>query len=218
MVAGQSKSQLSTSIVIADDHQMVRAGLTDLFQSMRATEIVGVAENGLEAIALCRKHRPSLLTLDVGMPLANGAEVFAEVRAWSPDTAIAVFTGFTAVGMLADWVAAGVEGLFLKTCGEAELRQGMELLMSGQRYVAKDIVSLLAEAPDGRNLTPREREVLSLVAEGLTSAEIGARLFISPKTIEKHRASLFEKFETKSVGALLSAAFKEGLLDHLGQT
>lgn len=208
----------NTSIVIADDHQMVRDGLSQLFDSMRGTEIVGVAENGLEAIALCRKHRPRLLTLDVGMPLANGAEVFAEVRAWSPETAIAVFTGFTSVGMLADWVTAGVEGLFLKTCGESELRRGLELVMVGKNYVDQDIILLLAEAPDGRNLTPREREVLSLIADGLTSTQIGDRLCISPKTIEKHRASLFEKFETKSVGALLSAAFKEGLLDHLGQT
>ncbi|MEM7637750.1 MAG: response regulator transcription factor [Pseudomonadota bacterium] len=208
----------NTSIVIADDHQMVREGLSQLFASMRGTEIVGVAENGLEAIALCRKHRPRLLTLDVGMPLANGAEVFAEVRAWSPETAIAVFTGFTSVGMLADWVTAGVEGLFLKTCCESELRRGLELIMVGKNYVDQEIVRLLAEAPDGRNLTPREREVLSLIADGLTSTQIGDRLCISPKTIEKHRASLFEKFETKSVGALLSAAFKEGLLDHLGQT
>lgn len=208
----------NTSIVIADDHQMVREGLTQLFASMRGTEIIGVAENGLEAIALCRKHRPRLLTLDVGMPLANGAEVFAEVRAWSPETAIAVFTGFTSVGMLADWITAGVEGLFLKTCDEAELRRGLELVMVGKNYVDKGIVRLLSEAPDGRNLTPREREVLTLIAEGMTSSQIGDRLCISPKTIEKHRASLFEKFETKSVGALLSAAFKEGLLDHLGQT
>lgn len=197
---------------------MVRDGLSQLFASMRGTEIVGFAENGLEAIALCRKHRPRLLTLDVGMPLANGAEVFAEVRAWSPETAIAVFTGFTSVGMLADWVTAGVEGLFLKTCGETELRRGLEMIMIGKSYVDREIMSLLAEAPDGRNLTPREREVLTLIADGLTSSQIGDRLCISPKTIEKHRASLFEKFDTKSVGALLSAAFKEGLLDHLGQT
>ena len=197
---------------------MVRDGLSQLFAAMRGTEIVGVAKNGLEAIALCRKHRPRLLTLDVGMPLANGAEVFAEVRAWSPETAIAVFTGFTSVGMLADWVTAGVEGLFLKTCSEKELQQGLELIIVGKNYVDREILRLLEEAPNGRNLTPREREVLSLIAEGLTSTQIGNRLCISPKTIEKHRASLFEKFETKSVGALLSAAFKEGLLDHLGQT
>jgi DNA-binding NarL/FixJ family response regulator len=197
---------------------MVRKGLVELFQGIAGTQIKGVAENGFEAIALCRKHRPGLLVLDVAMPLANGAEVFAEVRRWSPQTSIAVFTGFTAVGTLADWVAAGVEGLFLKTCCETELRQGMELLLAGQKYIAGDIVDLLAGAPDGRNITPREREVLNLIAAGLTSTQIGEHLCISPKTIEKHRASLFEKFETKSVAALLSAAFKEGLLDHLEQT
>ncbi len=205
-------------MVIADDHEMVRSGLSALFAAVDGAEVVGVAANGLEAIALCRKHRPTLLTLDVGMPLANGAEVFAEVRNWSPQTSIAVFTGFNSVGMLADWVAAGVEGLFLKTCEKGELGHGMSLLLSGQKYIAKDIVAILADAPDGRNLTPREREVLTLIADGLTSTQIGEKLCISPKTIEKHRASLFEKFEARSVGALLSIAFKEGLLDHLGQT
>ncbi len=207
-----------TNIVIADDHEMVRKGLADLFQGIAGAQIRGIAENGLEAIALCRKHRPGLLVLDVGLPLANGAEVFAEVRRWSPQTSIAVFTGFTAVGMLADWVAAGVEGLFLKTCSEAELREGMELILAGQKYIASDIVDLLAGTPDGRNLTPREREVLGLIAAGMTSTQIGEHLCISPKTIEKHRASLFEKFETKSVAALLSAAFKEGLLDFIEQS
>lgn len=213
-----SKNPASASIVIADDHEMVRNGLSTLFEQIVGADVVGMAKDGFEAIALCRKHRPDLMTLDVGMPLANGAEVFAEVRSWSPDTSIAVFTGFTSVGMLADWVAAGVEGLFLKTCSDEELRRGMELLLGGKKYVAQDIIELLATTPDGRNLTPREREVLSLIAAGLTSTQIGERLFISPKTIEKHRASLFQKFEAKSVAALVAAAFKEGLLDHLTQT
>ncbi len=197
---------------------MVRNGLSALFETIKGAKVAGVAANGLEAIALCRKHRPGLLMLDVGLPLANGAEVFAEVKRWSPETAVALFTGFTAVGLLADWVSAGVEGVFLKTCHESELRLGIELLLAGQNYIADDVISLLEAKNDGRNLTPREREVLSLIAAGLTSTQIGERLCISPKTIEKHRASLFEKFETKSVAALLTAAFKEGLLDHIEQT
>lgn len=196
---------------------MVRDGLAALFAEHENVEIADFATDGLEAIALCRKLRPDLLTLDVGLPLANGAEVFAEVQRWSPDTRVVVFTGFTAPNMLADWVAAGVEGLFLKTCGEEELRRGIKHVLDGGKYIARDVVALLETEATGADLTPREREVLSSIAAGLTTTQIGERLFISPKTVEKHRASLFEKFGVSSVAALLTAAFKGGYLDHLGQ-
>ena len=197
---------------------MVRTGLRRLFETLHQVTVIGMAADGLEAIALCRKLRPGLLTLDVGMPLANGAEVFAECRRWSPETKVVVFTGFTSVSMLADWVAAGVDGLFLKTCGEEELRAGLELVMSGKKYVARDIVRRLEDSPPPPELTHREREVLVLIAEGLTTSQIGERLAISPKTVEKHRATLFEKFGAPSVAGLLTAAFRTGLLDHFNQT
>lgn len=197
---------------------MVRDGLAALFAEYGGVEIADFAKDGLEAIALCRKLRPDLLTLDVGLPLANGAEVFAEVQRWSPETRVVVFTGFTAPNMLADWVAAGVEGLFLKTCSEEELRRGIKHVLDGGKYIARDVVTLLETETTGADLTPREREVLASIAAGLTTTQIGERLFISPKTVEKHRASLFEKFRVSSVAALVTAAFKGGYLDHLGQT
>lgn len=197
---------------------MVRTGLRRLFETIGQVTVIGTAADGLEAIALCRKLRPGLLTLDVGMPLANGAEVFAECRRWSPETRVVVFTGFTSVSMLADWVAAGVDGLFLKTCGEDELRAGIALVLSGSKYVARDIVRRLEDSPPPPELTHREREVLALIAAGLTTSQIGDRLAISPKTVEKHRATLFEKFGASSVAGVLTAAFRTGLLDHFNQT
>lgn len=197
---------------------MVRDGLAALFAEYDDIEIADFAKDGLETIALCRKLRPDLLTLDVGLPLANGAEVFAEVQRWSPETRVVVFTGFTSPNMLADWVAAGVEGLFLKTCGEDELRRGIKHVLEGGKYISRDVVALLENEGARADLTPREREVLSSIAAGLTTTQIGERLFISPKTVEKHRASLFEKFGVSSAAALVAAAFKGGYLDHLGQT
>jgi DNA-binding NarL/FixJ family response regulator len=206
------------SVVIADDHQIVRQGLASLFETIHRTKVVGLASDGLEAIALCRKHRPGLLTLDVAMPYANGAEVFAECRRWSPLTRIAVFTGFSGPGLLADWISAGVDGLFLKTCTEPELRSGIETVLSGQKYIAADIVKRLENSPSPPELSPREREVLLLIASGLTTTQIGEKLAISPKTVEKHRATLFEKLNASSMAALVTAAFKAGLLDHLGES
>lgn len=206
------------TVVIADDHLIVRNGLRELLTDFPGVTVVAEAENGLEAIALARKHKPTLMLLDVGLPLANGAEVFADVRRWSPQTRVAVLTGFTAVGMLADWIASGVDGLFLKSCAEDELRKGLRVLLAGGTYVAEDVVHRLKTEPTPDRFTPREREVLSLIASGLTTAQIGDRLSISPKTVEKHRAALMEKFGVGSVAALLSRAFRDGLLDHLSQS
>ncbi len=191
--------------------------MRELVENLGAVEVVAEAGDGLEAIALCRKHRPDLLILDVGMPLANGSQVFADVRRWSPDSKVAVFTGFTATAMLADWIAAGVDGLFLKDCSQAELTRGIALILSGGRYVMEAITERLAEGSSGPDLTDREREVLAHIASGLTTKQIGEQLFISPKTVEKHRGALFEKFNVTSVAALLTAAFKAGMLDHLLQ-
>lgn len=179
--------------------------------------VVAEAADGLEAIALCRKHKPDLVILDVGMPHANGSEVFADVRRWSPDTRIAVFTGFTATAMLADWVAAGVDGLFLKSCSDEELRRGLRIILAGGKYVMDDITLRLRGADKRPELTGRELEVLALIATGLTTRQIGERLCVSPKTIEKHRGALFEKFEVTSLAALLTASFKAGMFDHLRQ-
>lgn len=188
-----------------------------LVEGLGAATVVGEAADGLEAIALARRLKPDLLVLDVGMPLANGSQVFAEVRRWVPECRIAVFTGFTSRAMLADWIAAGVDGLFLKDAAEEELRRGLLLILSGGRYVMSAITERLRDAPAGPGLTAREREVLALVAAGLTTTQIGERLCLSPKTVEKHRAALFEKFEVASVAGLLTAAFKAGFFDHLAQ-
>lgn len=189
-----------------------------LVESLGAVEVVGEAANGLEAIALARKLKPELLILDVGMPLANGSEVYAEVRRWVPECRVVVFTGFTSSTLLADWIAAGVDGLFLKDCSEEELKRGLFLVLTGGRYVMADIAERLRSAPSGPELTDREREVLALIASGLTTNQIGERLSLSPKTVEKHRAALFEKFEVTSVAALLTASFKAGMFDYLFQT
>jgi len=208
---------MNKTVLIADDHAIVRQAMRELVENLGAVEVVAEAGDGLEAIALCRKHRPDLLILDVGMPLANGSQVFGDVRRWSPDSKVAVFTGFTATAMLADWIAAGVDGLFLKDCSQAELTRGIALILSGGRYVMEAITERLAEGSGGPDLTDREREVLAHIASGLTTKQIGEQLFISPKTVEKHRGALFEKLNVTSVAALLTAAFKAGMLDHLLQ-
>ncbi|MEM8838994.1 MAG: response regulator transcription factor [Pseudomonadota bacterium] len=205
------------TIVIADDHALVRNGIKDVFATIEDTQVVGEAENGLEAIALGKSLRPTLMTLDAGMPLCKGMEVYGEVRRWSPETRIAVVTGFTAVGSLADWVSAGVDGLFLKSCTPEEMRKGFDLILKGGGYVEKQVLTILKEAPEEEGLTPRERQILHLVAEGCSNAEIADRLSISPKTVDNHRTRLMAKLGVRSVAQLLAYALKEGLLDSASQ-
>ena len=204
-------------VVIADDHPLVRNALRDILSEIHGVEIAAEAENGVEAIALVKTQKPTLLTLDSGMPLASGMEVYGEVRRWSPDSRIAVVTGFTAVGQLADWVAAGVDGLFLKTCPPEEIRDGFALLLNGGTYYSKAVIATLEGAPDTPKLSVRERQVLHMIAEGRTNAEIAEQLSISPKTVDNHRTRLMAKLDVHSVAHLIAYALKEGLLDQNAQ-
>lgn len=199
--------------IIADDHAIVRSSLAGILAQIGGVEVVAETENGLETIALVKQHAPDLLLLDAAMPLARGVQVYGEVRRWSPDTRVIVVTGFTSTAMLADWLAAGVDGLFLKSAKPEEMRNGFAQVIAGGKYVAEDVAQKLAAAPERDELTDREREVLSLIAAGHQNVAIGEQLFISPKTVEKHRASLMAKLGVNSVSGLLTLALREGLLD-----
>jgi DNA-binding NarL/FixJ family response regulator len=208
---------MTRQAIIADDHAIVRMAMKDIISGIADLELVAEADNGVETIALVKLHRPDLLLLDAAMPLARGVEVFADAKRWSPETRVAVVTGFTSTGMLSDWLAAGVDGLFLKSCPPEEMKGGFETILAGGKYVSEAVEKKIAEAHAGPELTAREREVLALVASGEQNARIAERLCISPKTVEKHRASLMAKLGVNSVSALLVHALREGLLDEYRQ-
>ncbi|MEM6828321.1 MAG: response regulator transcription factor [Pseudomonadota bacterium] len=199
--------------IIADDHAIVRQSLSGILADIGNVEIVAEASNGIETIALVKEHSPDLLLLDAAMPLARGIQVYGEARRWSPKTRVIVITGFTSVSMLADWLSAGVDGLFLKSADPGEMRRGFLHVLAGGKFVAEEVSERLAAEPQREELTDREREVLDLIAAGHQNNAIGEKLFISPKTVEKHRASLMAKLGVNSVSALLTYALREGLLD-----
>lgn len=199
--------------IVADDHGIARRGLAAILASLGDVDIVAEADNGIVAIAMVKQHRPDLLLLDAAMPLARGIEVFAEVRRWSPATRVIVVTGFTGAALLADWLAAGVDGLMLKSCSDADLRTGFAAVLAGGNYVAAEVAERIAKDGERSALTAREREVLALIATGHMNVAIAERLSISAKTVEKHRASLMAKLGVHSVSGLLVHALQEGLLD-----
>lgn len=203
--------------MIADDHSLVVGALRTLFASMDDVEVVAEAANGLEAVAAVKRHKPTLITLDIAMPLARGTEVLNELKRWSPDTRIAIVTGLTSQSLLSGLVDSDVGGVFLKSCPPDVLEQGLLAILQGHHYIAPEVATLVGTAEDAMalgSLTERERQVLGLVADGHTNGVIAERLFISPKTVDKHRSSLMKKLGVHSVAELLALALREGLLEH----
>ena len=209
------------SAVIADDHQIVRAGFRLALETpgtidTREIKVVAEAVNGLEAIELVKTHQPDLLLLDVSMPLASGAEILLDIKRWSPDTKIVVITGITSVGLLSSIVAAGVDGLFSKASDNTELFAKLPLILHGGRHIESNLTTLLENTAPMGDLTPRERQSLNMIVAGRSNIEIADMMGVSPKTAEKHRASLMQKLEVNSVVGLMSKALQEGLIEQHG--
>ncbi len=207
--------------VIADDHQIVREGLRAALETPgtvepRGVDVVGEAENGVEAISRVKLHQPDLLLLDISMPLAGGTEVLVDVRRWSPGTAIVVLTGINAPGLFAGLLESGVEGMFSKGKPLDELYGKLPLILRGGRYVAEPFMELMEASQGMAQLTDRERQTLNMIVAGKSNREIAELLSISPKTVDKHRTRLMSKLDVHSVAELISLALREGLIDSSG--
>lgn len=192
---------------------MLRRGIRQILEEVTGISIVGEAEDGLRAISLVRQLQPTLLTLDIAMPLAQGIEIYGEVRRWSPDTKVIVFTGMTSVGLLSDLITSGVDGLFMKRSDPEQMRDAIPVILNGGKVIAPDVLELLEQTEVPNVLTTRERQIVSLIASGATNREIAERLGVSHKTIDNHRTNIMRKLDVHSVAELLSYALREGLLD-----
>ena len=204
--------------VIADDHQIVRAGLKAAIETPGLVEPEGIAViaeagDGVSAIAAIRQHKPHLLLLDVSMPQAGGVEVVVETKRWSPDTRIAVFTGVTAPGLISALVNSGVDGLFSKAAPNEYMYEKLPAILRGGRAIAPLFMEILEKEPQTNPLTDRERQTLNCIVRGQSNKEIAATLGISIKTVDKHRTSLMQKLGVNSVAQLLARAVKDGLID-----
>ena len=207
------------SYVIADDHAIIRDAISDAMKDYSATaagssfKLAATASNGLEAIASVKTHLPDLLFLDISMPLASGIEIINDIRRWSPQTRILIFTGVTASGLLTAAVEAGVEGLFDKGSPVSMMTDKLELILNGGRHIAPEFLGILEQGAQTATLTDRERQTLNLILQGKTNKETARLLNISPKTVDKHRTSLMAKLEVHSVAQLMARALQDGLID-----
>ena len=211
------------TIVIADDHTLFREGLRALLSIHEDLHILGEAENGQEALRAVEKHKPDLLLMDLSMPKMGGLDAIKEIKRQEPGTKVLVLTIHGTEEFVLEALHAGVSGYILKDATHEELVLAIRSVLREKRYLSPDISAKVIEGYiDGRkavksgstwdSLTLREREVLKLIAEGRKNKEIAEILFISAKTVAKHRANLMNKLDLHSASALTAYAMERGLL------
>ena len=205
------------TVIIADDHVLIRQGIQKIVESS-GLDVVAEASDGLQAIALVRKNLPDLLVLDIAMPYARGIEVFGEVKRWSPKTKTIVFSGMTSSGLIGELAHAGAHGIFLKHEDLNAFADAVPSILDGNRVFGPGVADMVESYEALTHLTVRERQVLSLISQGLNNRGIAERLGISTKTADHHRTNLMRKLGTHSVAELLAHAAREGLLETSAET
>ena len=208
-------------IVLADDHALVRAGVRSLLASIPGVEVVAEASDGHEALALVEKWRPRLVLMDIAMPGLNGLEATARLSKSHPETAVIILSMHAAEEYALQAMRAGAAGYLLKDADLTELEMAIGAVARGQTYLSPamskhlvtDFRRRMAEQPDPlERLTPRHREVLQLIAEGQTTKDIAARLKLSVKTVETHRAQLMDRLDIHDLAGLVRFAIRVGLV------
>jgi DNA-binding NarL/FixJ family response regulator len=206
-------------VLLADDHALVRAGLKRVLDAERDVVVVGEVEDGAAALEALERTDADVLVLDLAMPGVDGFGVLARARDVRPGLRILVLTMHADPAYVARAVREGADGYLLKDSAVEDLMAGVRAVHGGEQFFTPRIQRELAEflrakppASPLESLTDRERQVLRLVAEGLASKEIAARLDISARTVETHRANLMRKLDVRSIAMLVQLAIREGLV------
>ena len=207
-------------ILVADDHQVVRTGLRTLLESKTGWQVCAEAANGREAVEKADQVQPDVAVLDIGMPLLNGVEATRQIRKVSPKTEILILTMHDSEHMIQGVLDAGAHGYILKDDADRNLLAAVDSLRRHKPYLSSRVSVPATAAPsnaDGmerpaRRLTPREREIVQLLAEGKSNKEIATYLNISVKTAETHRANIMLKMNFHSVTQLVRYAVKNKII------
>lgn len=218
---------MGITIVLADDHPIVRQGLRTLLEGQPDYQIIGEAEDGLKAIALVEELKPDVLIVDVMMPGLNGLEVTKRSRQRVPQTQVVVLSMHSNEPYVLEALRSGATAYVLKATSTVSLLEAVRAAVNGQRYLSPPLTERAiesyiqkADAPsadvDGyKILTTREREVFQLAAEGVSNPDIAKRLSISPRTAETHRANIMRKLQLRSENELVRYAIQRGIITEL---
>ncbi|MBI3948608.1 MAG: response regulator transcription factor [Armatimonadetes bacterium] len=213
---------VAITTVLAEDHHIVREGLRVLLAAQSDIEVVGEAGDGVEAIRIVERVKPCVLVLDLGMPGIHGLEVIRQVRERSPLTRVVILSMHSREAYVTEALRAGATAYVLKDATPDQLIHAIREAAQGRRFLSPSLAQRAIEAYAERGTSPeldlyeslsgREREVLHLAAEGLTNAQTGARLFISPRTVEIHRANMMRKLGLRTQVDLVRYAIRRGIL------
>jgi DNA-binding NarL/FixJ family response regulator len=199
-------------VLIADDHTVVREGLAAIIGRQPDMQVVAEANNGREAVALWKQHRPDVTLLDLRMPELDGAGAIVEIRTEDPSARLIILTTFDGDEDIYQGMRAGARAYLLKDARREELLECIRRVAAGGIFVSPEIAAKLAERVGGEELTQRETEVLRLLAGGKSNKEIGGRLFISETTVKSHVKSIFAKLKVLSRTEAVAEASRRGLV------
>jgi DNA-binding NarL/FixJ family response regulator len=211
----------SIRVLLADDHTLVRAGIRSLVQALSGIQVVAEAGDGREALSLIEAHQPDVAVLDIAMPGLNGLEVAAQVADNFPYVRVIILSMHATEEYVLRALRAGAAGYLLKDADTTELELAIKAVTRGETYlspaVSKHVTEYIRRVGEESHsalerLTPRQREVLQLVAEGHTTQEIARMMNLSVKTVETHRTQLMERLDIHDIAGLVRYAVREGLV------
>ncbi len=214
-------------VILADDHKLVRAGIKSLLEDSDGVNVIGEASNGREAIELTGKLKPDMVFLDIAMPELNGLEAAARIKKDYPDVEIIILSMYLDEEYVVQALNAGASGYLLKDSAPNELKIALNTVVQGKVYISPAIPREMIDgyterlkraatpeeaAAEKEKLTSRQKEVLQLIAEGNSTKEIAAKLFLSIKTVETHRAHIMQKLGINDIPGLVKYAIKKGMI------
>lgn len=205
---------MTTRILLAEDHALIRAGIGNLLRSVPGMEVVGEADSGSAAVTQTLRVQPDIVLMDVGLPGLNGIEATRRIKKESPKTLVLALSVHSDRRFVKSMLDAGASGYMLKDGPFPELLEAIRAIRDGGRFLSPRIERLLESEPapgKAGRLSEREREVLVLLAGGLSNQDIADRLGLSRKTIETHRAKIIRKLGIRAVAELTKFAIREGL-------
>jgi DNA-binding NarL/FixJ family response regulator len=210
------------TIVLADDHHVVRQGLKSLLEGESDFSVIGEAADGLDVVDLVERLQPDVLVVDMIMPGLNGLDIIQQVTRHSTRTQVVVLSMHANEAYVSEALRNGASGYVLKGSSATHLKEAIRAVLAGRRYLSPPLSSQAIQAYEQKTkdtcldpyhtLTPREKEVIHLVAEGRTTPEIAGRLSISPRTVETHRRNLMAKLGLRTQSDLIRYAVRRGIL------